>query len=31
MGAIRSHHDLVVWQKAMDLVERVYQLAQGFP
>jgi four helix bundle protein len=28
---VRSHRDLVVWQKAMDLVVLVYGLAQRFP
>ncbi|MFM7449027.1 MAG: four helix bundle protein [Leptolyngbyaceae cyanobacterium] len=28
---IQSHRDLVVWQKAMDMVVQVYQLAQHFP
>jgi four helix bundle protein len=26
-----SYRDLVAWQKAMDLVEVVYRLTQGFP
>ena len=29
--AIRSHRDLVVWQKAMDLAFLAYELADGFP
>lgn len=29
--AARSHRDLVVWQKAMDLVEEVYRLSGQFP
>jgi four helix bundle protein len=29
--AIRSHRDLVVWQRAMDLVVSVYRLTAGFP
>lgn len=29
--AIRSHRDLVAWQKAMDLAFLVYELADGFP
>jgi four helix bundle protein len=29
--AIRSHRDLIVWQKAMDLVVLVYQLCDRFP
>jgi four helix bundle protein len=28
---IRSHRDLIVWQKAMDLVDAVYDHAQRFP
>jgi len=28
---VRSHRDLLVWQKAMDLVDRVYDLAESFP
>lgn len=28
---IRSHRDLIVWQKAMDLVTAVYRLTEGFP
>ena len=28
---IRSHRDLVVWRKAMDMVVQVYQLAEDFP
>ena len=28
---VRSHRDLIVWQKAMDLVDRIYDLAEGFP
>jgi four helix bundle protein len=27
----RSYRDLIVWQKAMDLVERVYRSSRGFP
>jgi four helix bundle protein len=29
--AIRSYRDLVVWQKAMDMVDEVYSLAATFP
>ena len=29
--AIRSHRDLIVWQKAMDLVTTVYRLTENFP
>ncbi len=28
---IRSHRDLIVWQKAMALVKDVYELSSGFP
>jgi len=28
---VRSHRDLFVWQKAMDLVDLVYDLAESFP
>ncbi len=31
MGAIQSHRDLIVWQKAMDLAVEVYRLADRFP
>jgi four helix bundle protein len=31
MAAIRSHHDLVVWQKGVDLVEIVYSVTRSFP
>ncbi len=29
--SVYSHRDLVVWQRAMDLVDHVYELAEGFP
>jgi four helix bundle protein len=29
--AIRSHRDLIVWQKAMDLVISVYRFTEDFP
>jgi four helix bundle protein len=29
--AIKSHRDLVAWQKAMDLVEQVYKETRAFP
>jgi four helix bundle protein len=29
--AIKSYRDLIVWQKAMDLVEGVYKKTKGFP
>lgn len=28
---IRSHRDLIAWQKAMDLVVKVYSLSKSFP
>lgn len=28
---IRSHRDLIVWQKAMDLVTEVYRHTEHFP
>ena len=28
---IRSHRDLIVWQKAMDLVVKVYRNTESFP
>jgi len=31
VAAITSHRDLVVWQKSMDLVERVYRLTATLP
>ena len=31
VAKIRSHRDLLVWQKAMDLVDLVYDLADSFP
>ena len=30
-GSIQSYRDLRVWQGAMDLVEAVYRLSEGFP
>ncbi len=30
-GQVYSHRDLVVWQRAMNLVDRVYDLADNFP
>jgi four helix bundle protein len=29
--SIKSHRDLIVWQKAMDLVIAVYRVSKGFP
>ena len=31
MAEIRSHRDLLVWQKAMDLAVAVYRLSHKFP
>jgi four helix bundle protein len=28
---VKRYSDLVAWQKAMDLVENVYQITKGFP
>ena len=28
---IRSHRDLMVWQKAMELVDRIYKVTDQFP
>jgi len=28
---VRSHRELLVWQKAMDLVDRIYDLTESFP
>lgn len=30
-GAVRSHRDLIVWQKAMDLVVTVYAISAALP
>src|SRR5438445_7960401 len=30
-GRIRSHRDLLVWQKGMDLVDMIYSMSRGFP
>ena len=29
--AIRTFHDLLVWQRGMELAERVYELTREFP
>ena len=29
--ALKSYRELTVWQKAMDLLESVYQAVRGFP
>ena len=31
MAKIKSHRDLIVWQKAMDLAEDVYRVTSEFP
>jgi len=31
MNAVQSYRDLVVWQRAMELVERGYRLTAAFP
>jgi four helix bundle protein len=28
---VRSYRDLIVWQKALDLAEKVYEATRGFP
>jgi four helix bundle protein len=30
-GKIKSHRDLIVWQKAMDLTVEIYQITKMFP
>ncbi|MGH9197494.1 MAG: four helix bundle protein, partial [Acidimicrobiia bacterium] len=30
-GKVRSHRDLIVWQKAMDLVDKTYDATERFP
>lgn len=30
-NSLRTHHDLLVWQKSVDFVEIVYRLTQSFP
>jgi four helix bundle protein len=30
-GRIRSHRDLLVWQKGMDLVDMIYSMSRSFP
>jgi len=29
--SVKNYKDLIAWQRAMDLVEKVYQLTLGFP
>lgn len=31
MNEVRSHHDLKVWQKAMDMTVSIYELTKFFP
>jgi four helix bundle protein len=31
VSKVESHRDLIVWQKAMDLVVEVYRIADSFP
>ena len=31
MATIRSFRDLIAWQKAMDLADRIYDLTEDFP
>src|SRR5438105_1346456 len=31
MSEIKSFRDLIAWQKAMDLADRVYELTESFP
>ena len=31
MSTVRSFRDLIVWQKAMDMVERVYEVSRCYP
>ena len=31
MAQVRSHRDLIVWQKAMDLATQIYRLTANFP
>ncbi len=31
MAAVKDYRDLIVWQKAMDLVEEVYRTTAMFP
>ena len=30
-GNVKSYRDLIVWQKSMELVERVYRMTSAFP
>jgi len=31
MGSVKSHRDLIVWQKAMDMTVMVYGVTKSFP
>lgn len=31
MGEIKTYRDLIVWQKAMALVAKIYRITKGFP
>ena len=31
MQQIQSHRDLIVWQRAMDLAVRIYEISRSFP
>ncbi|MEW6574283.1 MAG: four helix bundle protein [Bacillota bacterium] len=31
MSAVKSYRDLIVWQKSIDLVQKIYQFTQRFP
>ena len=31
MGTVTNYRDLLVWQRSMDLVERIYRIAQKLP
>jgi len=31
MGPITNYRDLLVWQRSMDLVERIYRIAHKLP
>jgi four helix bundle protein len=28
---LKSYHELIVWQKSIDIVEKIYTVTQGFP
>lgn len=31
MSEMKTHKDLEIWQKGIDLVERIYKITSGFP